>query len=603
MQLRSRIALLLPGLVVALLYWPALQFGYIWDDQLILVKAPQFHTDWPTLLSHICKPFLIGLGYFRPLPLFTLGAEQLLFGGSPFVPHLDALILHAANSCLVAVLGNIVAQAFGESAKRALFTGVAAGLLYGIHPALLESAVWVSVRFDTLMTFFALLALLADRRIESTGIRAATVALLFLAAALSKEMAVGWALLLPMWHSMFLARNRSLRELARSHFVANNVTVYAAVFAAGIGYLVLRATLQGQILQPADYGVTLGTTEHLALIFKTFGKYLLLTAWPFAHAGHLHYLAGPAVFSDRQVLLGVGALVAFCASLWFALRRGPSWLAALPCCFVLSLVPVLNIVPLQLGDNFAQDRFLALPMTFAAIWAAMALTSLFAPHPRTRIRALAGAMVALLWIALSALVVRAMMPGWRDNLTFSATEHAREPSSISGELDLQQAYLQAGKFREARDLSEQMRALQNGRLYPPQQIGYAYALAQMGELEQGLREMEQALAALEPTAQDAEWRQLGDVLIGELYLKSGAPDAAAEHLRRALAQQDSADTRYFLALAEMAAGHQAEGDKLMDEAIAAAPRQFRAARLEQVGPRLQEYRTAVAQRGAAPLQR
>ena len=96
----SRALPLLAGLAALLLYWPARNFGLIWDDHVYLGPAADF-SGWGSMGPWALRPFF---GYFRPLPLLTLGAEQLV-GGFPLLSHLDQQLLHALNSVLVVSVG------------------------------------------------------------------------------------------------------------------------------------------------------------------------------------------------------------------------------------------------------------------------------------------------------------------------------------------------------------------------------------------------------------------------------------------------------------------------------------------------------------------
>ncbi len=202
-KLLAPLALSLPALLAIALYLPALGFGYVNVDFSMLVDRPEYHGSLLTVFKSVLNPAGFGSHYYRPLPLLMLGLEQQAFGGQPFASHFVSLALFALNASLLAVLGSVVGRQLGAEGPRALFIGATTGALYALHPVLIESTAWISARFDLLVTSFCLLALIADRCITVTTKRATAVSLLFFAAALSKEMVVGLALALPIWHSMF----------------------------------------------------------------------------------------------------------------------------------------------------------------------------------------------------------------------------------------------------------------------------------------------------------------------------------------------------------------------------------------------------------------
>jgi len=202
-----------PALIVALVYLPALSNGLVWDDITFLSDLPLYR-DPALWLEALRRPFVISANYFRPLALLTFVAELRIGGLNPTLFHLTNVLLHAFNAALVAVLArHLWPLGDGDDAAGG-WLAVGAGLLYGLHPALLEGVTFISSRFDLLLTAFLLLALVADVTLRQRRVaRALAVGLAFLLAALTKEMAVALAVVLPLWH--LVTRERNLRPLSR----------------------------------------------------------------------------------------------------------------------------------------------------------------------------------------------------------------------------------------------------------------------------------------------------------------------------------------------------------------------------------------------------
>lgn len=102
-------------------------------------------------LSQLWQPSAIVADVWLPVAHSSLWLDAWWGGGSPFLPHLSAVLLHAlAASLLAAVL-----RASGVGAWCALASSTA----FLLHPALCESVAWVSGRKDVLCGVFAFAAI------------------------------------------------------------------------------------------------------------------------------------------------------------------------------------------------------------------------------------------------------------------------------------------------------------------------------------------------------------------------------------------------------------------------------------------------------------
>ncbi len=271
--------------------------------------------------------------------------------------------------------------------------------------------------------------------------------------------------------------------------------------------------------------------------------------------GPAHAYQVPIQFSEPDVLRGIGALALFLVLLPLGLREPRKWWAVLPCCFVIALLPVLNIVPLQtIRDNYVQDRFLTLPIAFVTLCAALAIDSALKPGAVTRLRAAMVALVVTVWMLLGILNVRTTLPLWKNDLGFWSWVYARQPSSASAGIGLQQTLLDLNRFAEAKRLSEEIRERQGGVFRADQQVGYAFALGQLGDVDEGVRYMEGALAALRPSAKrTVDMFFTANAQMGVLQMLAGDVPAAGHYLRVALEQFDSNQIRFLLALTMLVA--------------------------------------------------
>jgi Flp pilus assembly protein TadD len=183
---------ILPPLLLAIGVWClSLRNGFVWDDHILIERnvstlsqasvAQAFSSDFWTTEGEAGQS-----NYYRPIVTLSYMLDYSLFGLSAWGYHLTNIALHAANVALVFL---IVAALIGAGPLAA-----AAAALFAVHPALAESAAWISGRTDLIATAWMLLSCAAYLRANTSAQkRAAWLALSLLgyaAALFSKESAL-----------------------------------------------------------------------------------------------------------------------------------------------------------------------------------------------------------------------------------------------------------------------------------------------------------------------------------------------------------------------------------------------------------------------------
>ena len=168
-------------------FWQCLQAPFVyWDDPYYLLDNLSVRDLSPSGIQRIFTDTVSGT--YVPLSVLSFAVEFHFFGLTPFVYHLNNLLLHLAIVALVFFLGRRLD--FGEQAA------FVAALIFGIHPMHVEAVAWVTSRKDLLYTFFFLSSILAYLRYIDR--RAWRYYLLSLAAALLSILAKPMALTLPL---------------------------------------------------------------------------------------------------------------------------------------------------------------------------------------------------------------------------------------------------------------------------------------------------------------------------------------------------------------------------------------------------------------------
>lgn len=218
---------LLIGLTV-LAFSPVLKAELLFvqdDDEQVIDN--QSIRDWSVVgAAKIFKG--ITLGMYQPLTTLSYLVEYRLAGLTPFIYHLDNLLLHLINAWLVYWLTHAI---WGKR-RVALATAV----LFALWPTQVEPVAWVSARSTLLSSLFILLCLYLRLLGQKTNLKRYKFmsAGAFVLGLFSKSVAIA---LLPLiiitdWHQGKLNRKKTLEYLTL--FLTVVVFGLAAIYARGV---------------------------------------------------------------------------------------------------------------------------------------------------------------------------------------------------------------------------------------------------------------------------------------------------------------------------------------------------------------------------------
>jgi tetratricopeptide (TPR) repeat protein len=417
--------------------------------------------------------------YYHPLTWLSHMLDVSLFGMSPGAFHAVNLFLHAANAVLLFLL---LRDLTGTT-----WRGAAVAALFALHPTHVESVAWIAERKDLLCVLFSILSLrawLGYARAPGPGRYAATAAL-FAAALLSKPMAVVLPLLflvLDRWPIGRFDRTSPARLLAEKAPLLAMSAAVSAVTIAGQG------KVEGLVLTLGDFTVT----QRLAVSAVACAAYLGKIAWPanLAVFYPLETLSPPL----PEVVGAVALLAAASAAAWRFRDRFP-WLAAGWLWFLVSLLPVINLV--KVGEHFIADRFTYLPSVgvfIAAAWGVAAVAERFGTVGR---RTAAAAALATLSLLGAATWVQAGY--WRDSETlFTRTLRVTKDNYFVENL-LASEYARQGRLPEAAAHYEA--TVRINPLHEQARYALAETLARLGRPEEAQAQLKAALVINPKSAQ------------------------------------------------------------------------------------------------------
>lgn len=477
----GRLLPLILALALLVVYWPALDAGFLWDD-FALVKGDPFIRSWrlaPEGFHTILFFDAGGSRFFRPIQRLTYTGEYGFFGLDPVAYHLGSVLIHIAAAIMLAGFASDIATRWLRlKASSAVMIGFLIGLAWGVHPLHVSAVTYISGRADPLAAFFAFAAWRCAIR-TINPVRGCTVRWILgagaccLAAAFSKELGLTS---FAVWIVVLVLGAASRRVLSISGLVA--------VAAIAI-YCGLRFT-SAQI--PANPEPTIPWSERPTRIAEAVGEYARIVAFPVNL--HMERSAGSNVAADGveafiRRMAGSALITLWLVALIVALRRKQTAIAMPLVGLVIVYLPISNL--LMLNAAYAEHWFyqplaflyLAVSGVFVACWPRLG--------PTLRV-ALAGG--AGLWVALGAGLTFQRHRDWRGEAEFlnrtvelggdsarifiylaritpvSAPEQAaayyraalrRAPGNSSATLGLAHLAIQRGDFAGARTFLEALR--------------------------------------------------------------------------------------------------------------------------------------------------
>lgn len=399
----------LAGLVTLLVYLPALKNGFVnWDDRGYVYENLDIrHLDL-IFLKHAFTE--VTLSNWHPLTTISYAIDYAAWGLNPLGYHLVNIVLHAIDSALVGVLAiRLVTIARPSTQPRGLaIAGLAAALLFGLHPAHVESVAWVAERKDVLSTFFFLLTVLSYMKYARTSSISSYMAsvILFTLSLLSKPMAVTLPAVLLLLDLYPLGRLKEIKK------VILDKVPFAALSLASV-YMTVWA----------QHGAI--TTGELPLATRTltairaYAFYIYKAVLPVDLAPFYPYNQYPEFLSIEYggALVLLLIITGLCL---FVLKRSKAPLSAL-LFYLITLLPVIGFI--QLGGHGAADRYTYLPSIapFILLGAGAAMVS----ERKNFFPAVAG-VLAVITIAFSFLTIR-QIGVWKDSVSLWTHEIRLQP--------------------------------------------------------------------------------------------------------------------------------------------------------------------------------
>ncbi len=519
-------ALFLTISATVLVYANSLSGSFLFDDTKQIVGNPSLKS-WGSVISAFTsdvwafqRQTLTGdvpPPYYRPLFTVYLTVNYKLFGLWEPGWHLMNLLVHTLATVFVYYLLRRLSR---DNAIPLL-----AALLFGLHPAHVESVSWISGIPDPLAALFYVPSLIWYVRYREEGDRKWLLASVsaFTLAVLCKETPIVLPLVLGAWE---LARSEGeIGLLNRAKALIPRLTPYAIV---AIAYLIARFSVLGRISWKHPFMAQVPDSAIWMTVPYVFVNYLSHLIAPF----HLSLIYGTSFITsaaDMRFLLPVALLLGLAYVLWIYRQKLSAQVWVALALIVAPILPVLNLKVFHY-EYIIQDRYLYLPSIGFCYLAAIVIMRV--ARNRTALVLSISAAVLVAFGASTILQNRI----WHDAVALWQRATDYSPNSWSSHYNLGLAYLGLKQFGPAQaELAEAKRLdAKRANVYN----NLALAQAGLGHADEAIANLKAALS-LDPRLLEAHNN------LGALLFDKGDYAAAKLEFARVLESDPSSNSAWF----------------------------------------------------------
>ncbi len=520
------------GLLTFLAYLPSLWNGFVhWDDDFYVYENPNIRAINARFFKWVLTS--ADVSNWHPLSTISHAVDYAVWGLNPFGHHLTSIFFHGLNASLVYILAVRVYRSPETGTipgrGKTVVAGLAAALIFGLHPLRVESVSWVSERKDVLSGFFFLLSAISyigyARFPLDKGRRYLLSLACFSLSLLSKPMAVSLPLVL------LILDFYPLKRIVNSGVSAKKMVFEKLPFfilSASSVLLTLLAQSKGGAIVALE---SLPVSSRAALAIRAYAFYAYKMLLPMDLAPfYPHPL--PGELFNRVFAASLVFFVSVTACCIIAAAKGRPFFLAAWLYYVVTLFPVIGFV--QAGGQAAADRYTYLPgISLALLAGAGAVYGRFA-QTRTRVALACAAALAL--FAIAGMTVR--QEGiWKDTVSLFTYEIDRYPDRVF--VAYNNRGMEYERFGQAgRALNDFSRAAANNPYYADPYINRGALYLNTGRIREALRDFDRAVA-LAPGNPAA---YLGR---GNANLAAGNPGGALTDFEKAAALDPGSPATYY----------------------------------------------------------
>lgn len=550
---RELIVFLLILSVAFAVYWQSLSNGFLinWDDPNYIVNNLDAHGFSLEHLKNAFSRFYVG--NYAPLQIVSYMLDYSFWGLKPSGYIFHNILLHALNGYLLYLLVKRVSSAF--------YPSILSAILFVVHPAQVESVVWMSQRKNLLAMFFFLLSIqfylsYRDHVARNRALFYTLSLLFFVCALLAKSVAV----VLPVWLVLY---EICICNEGISRALKNKIPFIVMAFTIAMLAMMSQSEVHGGGGRTSFHGGSPYAT--FMTMMPVFVSYLRIIIFPAGLSGV--YVPDIKTSLDSEVAAAgvIMLLLVFFARLIYSRDRKLFFWYAVG---AISILPVSQVVPIVTIMN---DRYLYFPMAGVAPFIVLGALKLL-PADRGHLRyAAAGLLVFMLAVAGVMAAERGLV--WKDSVSLWKDALRTNPKNNVAKYYLANVYSETGELNKLGQLLQELLAAEPDSAKTHELLGHYYYKS--GELQHAGNSYKRALELNRNLS--GSYFCLGNIYLGRNDLKS-----AEDHFSKAVKLGPmTPDLSYSIACLESLKGELPQALGYLDNAFKLGFRGCSAVRINQ----------------------
>ncbi len=485
-------------------YIPAIQGGYIWDDDVYVTENPLLTA--PDGLRRIWFSLDSPSQYF-PLVYTTFRIEHAIWGLNPMGYHIVNVCLHIINALLLWLI----------LSRLGIRGSWLAAAIWALHPVNVESVAWITERKNTLSTLFYLLTVLAWLRfVEASGrgrywYYGLSIILCQLALfAKTTACTLPAAMLLVVW-----LRGEKLK--AGSSFIKRLIQVLPFVFQGVVmGLISIWWEQNRQGTQGAEFEFTI--LQRVLIASKALWFYLGKLIWPRKLAfSYPKWNVDPA---EPLQYVWLVLVILLCGLMWWRRKVVGSGIIVALSFFVAALTPMLGFFSLYtFRYTFVADHY-----QYLACIGPIALVSWLLADRRLKVSPI-KLMASIVILAVLGMLTWRQGHAYKDAETLWRFTIAANPKCALAHNNLANILDRQRKKDEA--IQHYYEALRHNPDLPEAHLNLGIALVEIGCLDEAISHYQEVIR-LAPNFADAYYN------LGVALSKQGKKDEAIEEYLKAI---------------------------------------------------------------------
>ena len=415
--------------------------------------------------------------FSQPLVLLTFSLEYYLFQLNPFIYHLDNLLLHVINSLLVFYFIALLSK----NHISALF----AGIFFGIHPLHVESVAWISERKDVLSTFFFLQAAIFYLLCKEKNKRVYYCLSLavFILSLLSKAMTVTLPVVLCLCD-----------YLAKRTFDRKTILEKIPFFTVSGIFVIINLSIH-KSADAIDSLRLLSPIDNLLIACRSVILYLTKALLPINLSAYYPYPKAIGILMPEFFFSFILFLI-LAVAVYYS-RRYTRKVIFGTLFFLVTLLPVLKLIPFGGGGAAMADRYMYIPSIGLFYMAGVAVNSIYNGKAGNRQgqKRILTLFIILIIMSFSTITYQRCKV-WRDDNALWSDVVGKYPDSILAHYNLGRYYQQKGFLIDS--ISSYREAIRLNPSFINARNNLGTTLGQQGKYREALIEFKEVLRA-DPT--------------------------------------------------------------------------------------------------------